>query len=1001
MTIGCRIVLCLLLLNVPNIEAQLVINEGSNKNYSLIADEEEEYPDWIELHNASSTAIDLFGYSLSDNADDPDRWTFPHYILEPGAFLVVFCSEKNRFRSDPFTNTVNTGPFTPQEGWNQHDFDTPFIWNGISNIVVNVCSYNSQGYTVNSVFRQSETEFNSSISAFVDGNDAACNFTNGAPSNRRPNIRLNGITIGNDNIQNSPFDYPAPYGNWYWSARHQFLFTVDELMNAGLQPGPIESLAFDVAQTEATLYDYIDFSLNHSSFEGFTNLFQSAEGYFFHTNFRIAANGETVYLFNPSNALISLLNIDAQGVDLSVGRNPNASNTIGLFGNPSPEASNNGNALFDDFTLPAVFSQNSGVYNTPIQVSLFNPNTAPSALYYTLDGSDPDQSAQLYTGTPITIFQNTVIKTRCYKTGLLPSEIRAASYLVGISHVTPIISVITENDNLYGPEGIFDNFNQDWLRAAHVQYFDETPNHDLVFSQATGIIMDGGAGGSRSHPQRSFRLELADGVVGGNPVQETIIPGKPQRNRYSKFYLRNGSNQWQILPYKDAAQVKLMSEETKNYYSGMRPVSVYINGGYFGLYELREKFDGEFFEVYDGAESESIEILSLSFFYGSVLRAVRGSVESFQESREAWEELEPENPNYWEEADALFDLEYYVDYIIGETWMGNEDWPQNNIKIYRSNATNNRWRFCIQDLELAMNPNGISDCFTGSIQRLINESGGNPYTSIWLESMENRRFHDYFINRYADLMNTSYREERLLAVSDSFLYSTVLEMPKQFTRWGDPNNVTGQMNDFLDNHEAFQNDLVCRSEQVRNEIQSVFELPRQVNLELDVFPPGAGKIKISTVTPETYPWEGVYFDGIPVKIEAIANFGYQFSNWNDNPLISNVANPVFSDTLETFNTSFVAFFEPDLSGVEGVNSSLLRLSPNPADAFIELALTRPAQAESLVEILNVEGKVMYSGVWNIHQTKASLETHSLAPGIYIVRLTEGGKHLHTKRFVKS
>ena len=84
---------------------------------------------------------------------------------------------------------------------------------------------------------------------------------------------------------------------------------------------------------------------------------------------------------------------------------------------------------------------------------------------------------------------------------------------------------------------------------------------------------------------------------------------------------------------------------------------------------------------------------------------------------------------------------------------------------------------------------------------------------------------------------------------------------------------------------------------------------------------------------------------------------------------------MFLDTLEAFNTAFVAFFEPDLSSVENLNSSILRVSPNPANAFIELALTRPAQAESLVEILNTEGKVVYSGVWNMHQTKASLETH--------------------------
>jgi hypothetical protein len=91
--------------------------------------------------------------------------------------------------------------------------------------------------------------------------------------------------------------------------------------------------------------------------------------------------------------------------------------------------------------------------------------------------------------------------------------------------------------------------------SVHVQYFDETLQHNLIFSQASGMIQDGGAGGSRSHPQHSFRLELDHGTVGGNTVNYPIIPNKSERNLYSKMYFRNGSNQFQVLPHKDAITV--------------------------------------------------------------------------------------------------------------------------------------------------------------------------------------------------------------------------------------------------------------------------------------------------------------------------------------------------------------------------------------------------------------------------------------------------------------
>ena len=67
------------------IHAQIVINEGSNKNNSSIADEEGDYTDWIELYNSSGSTIDLFNYSLTDTNSQPAQWVFPHHNLLPGA----------------------------------------------------------------------------------------------------------------------------------------------------------------------------------------------------------------------------------------------------------------------------------------------------------------------------------------------------------------------------------------------------------------------------------------------------------------------------------------------------------------------------------------------------------------------------------------------------------------------------------------------------------------------------------------------------------------------------------------------------------------------------------------------------------------------------------------------------------------------------------------------------------------------------------------------------
>ncbi|MBM3437141.1 MAG: hypothetical protein FJY07_13105, partial [Bacteroidetes bacterium] len=615
-----------------------------------------------------------------------------------------------------------------------------------------------------------------------------------------------------------------------------------------------------------------------------------------------------------------------------------ASGVVALFYPPTPKASNNSSFPYSAFAEPLTFSANSGFYIGPFTVSINNPNGVNSQVYYTLDGSDPTTSSFFYNDSPIPINESTVLKARAFLDGILPSDIKAATYFFNVDHITPVISVITDNENLYGPTGIFDNFNKDWLRSAHVEYFDSMPSHPLVFSQAAGMMVDGGAGGSRSHPQHSFRLEFNNGVLGTGPINHVVIPDRPYRSTYSDFYLRNGSNQYLAFPYKDAAQVKMMSNGINNYYSAWRPVSVYINGDYFGLYELREKINQEMFLTLENPAPGSIEIKTLSYFYGCVLRAISGSVDNYWNSCQAFKLLDPTDPNFWNQADQYFDLTYYTDYIIGESWMGSTDWPWNNIKIYRSNVTGFRWRFCLIDLELAMAPNSWTDCYFDHIGYMLGQDPGNPYIGVWLRSIQNDRYRNYFINRYADVIFTAFDTSMLLAIENNFYNQTLPEMANEYYRWGDPNNIPAQMENFYNNHIIFQSQLICRSPEVRNHIQNHFGLQGQVEVTLEIEPQEAGSIKISTITPDDYPWSGIYFNGLPVRIEAIPEYGFEFDSWQENGLISDTLDPVFNDTLEAENIIFKAYFSPVISDHNNDDKSLpvFVLYPSPANESIKV-----------------------------------------------------------------
>jgi hypothetical protein len=945
--------------------------------------------------------VNLENWKLADQLNGLNAWIFPNLNIPAQSFMRVFCSGKDRYGSPPFTPTANTTSFQPVVSWNTHPFSQAFNWDGSSNIIVNVCSYNNTGYTENSIFYQSTTPFTSCVASFVDGSPAACSNNIGQTYNQRPNIKLNNAIIGSGTITNSNTDYPAPYGNWYWGARHQMLILASELQAAGLNAGPISSLSFQVASTNGEFYDYIDIALIQTSLTELDANFLPLQGQLLHTNFKLDGTGEHVYLFNSTNQLQDQLEIVCPQPDISVGRFPNGSTNL-TWMSPSPGLSNNSNQTYSD-TLPRPqISLNSGIYNglQSVQISTSIPNTV-GKLVYTINGQDPTINSATYVG-PVSVSSNQVLRAKVFplnNNNLLPSEQAVATYLFGVSHTTPILLVNTPNENLFGANGIFDNWWTDWVKPAYAVLLDTGQTHPILHQTKTAMRMDGGAGGSRSHPQHSFRLSFTHGAFGDKPIAFPLLPDRPNRAQYSDIYLRNGSNQYLNLPYKDASQVRMMSEGSANYYASYRPVSVYINGAYFGLYELREKFNQEYFEQHDNATRDSIELLSLSYWYNLVLRAVEGDVDNFWSDYSNFNALDPSSPTYWQDADQYFDLKHYTDYIIAESWMGNVDWPGNNIKIYRSDASQKRWRFALIDLELSMQPNGWTNCTDNHIAYMMGQSEDNPYINIWKQSIENLAYRNYFINRFADQMNTSYRQEQLLATEQAFYESMLPEMPLQFARWGDPNNIAGQMATFEENHQIFQEQLLCRSTFVFNQLRLQFNLTKKVQVNLAVEPAEAGEIQLNTIQPTSYPWSGTYFDGVPIQMEPVAKPGYVFSHWLP---AANIVDSL-ADSLSVFvtqtNQTFTAVFKvvplpPDPPYIE------FSVQPNPSNGLFSVWSTNKDLAKDCQYLIyDLQGRVIQKGpISDTYETILDLTAQRAA--VYWLTIYKGEDKLQTLELLK-
>ncbi len=961
--------------------AQLVINEASNRNFSQLLDEDAEAQDWVELYNNGTEVINLNGYQLNKSNSALSGFVFGQYLLQPNEYLVVFCSGKNRQYSEPFTFVHGTDGFIPQNGWNDHIFSTPYQWDGVSNLVINTCSYSNAGYTVNSIFNQTYTTFPSAVVAVQDGGDGICGAQTGDLHSIRPVMKINGVTIGNYDYVNGTTDYPAPYGNWYWAARNQFMLRADELSAAGIVPGEIQQISFDVNYTDPTLYTYFNVQVKQVGQMEMTNQFINNEGAHFHTNFGLSSSGDSLYLFNPQGQLVNDFYVNCPTYNISQGRIPNGIGNELTFSTPNPGDFNSNDVIVNGMASAPILSENSGVYSGLLSVDLYDTNPNGSAIYYTTNGNEPTVNDNLWSGISIPIFQSTVVRAKSFITGMLPSEMTSASYLINVNHSTPIVSVTTDATNLYGENGIFDNWWQDWEKYAQMDYFDSTAQHQWVFSRQAAMQIDGGAGGSRSHPQHSFRLEFAKSIFSETPVLLPLIPHQPERADYDRLYFRNGSNQWLQLPYKDASLTEMTTRANNGYYSTMRPVSVYLNGQYFGLYEMREKLDEEYFKHQDKGSKNSMDVLSLSYWNGGVLRATAGDVNHYWNDVGYVWGLDPTAPDYMNKLDSLFDMTYLTDYIIGETFVTNYDWPYNNIKIHRSDSTLNKWRFATIDLELSLQPNGWSDCNSNGLEHAMGNGQDNPFIRPWWQSLANPQYRRYFINRYADVLNSSYRIERLLEVENNFFNIWTPEMPNEYQRWGDPWNVGGWMNDYYNRHLQLREELLCKSQNIRGQIQSVMGLgsPREITLNIE--PTGAGEIHLNTLNISDSTWNGYYYEDVDIDILANAKEGYHFSHWGVNNVIEDTLSAFWNGLVAEDSLVFTAYFEEDttiVNSTQSLESFEAHLFPNPAQEQIQII------SESLnntVEFFDILGQKVDSKGFIGNQT--SVDIRAWSKGVYV------------------
>jgi hypothetical protein len=183
--------------------------------------------------------------------------------------------------------------------------------------------------------------------------------------------------------------------------------------------------------------------------------------------------------------------------------------------------------------------------------------------------------------------------------------------------------------------------------------------------------------------------------------------------------------------------------------------------------------------------------------------------------------------------------------------------------------------------------------------------------------MSNPKFRNEFVNQYADRLNTNFTSEKVNATIDSLKQIFLPEINDHLIRWG------LSYDNWQNNYTVIKNYAKFRPNYARIHMKSVLGLGELLNIKVEVDTPGTGRVKVNSVIPDSYPFTGVYFKGLPIKLTAIPAPGYKFLRWEVGSLNSKT---ITIDYNMAATGTFNAVFE--LAGSADVNIVINEINYN-------------------------------------------------------------------------
>lgn len=750
--------------------SELCMSEVMTDNRTYAFGEERIVCDYVELFNPEEVPVSLADYALSDDINHPEKIVFSEDAEIParGTFLILFTDSPITGERMVSTNQIRLNTqgeklilfrrsqqrvvdlvHTPEleadccysrhEGaWTSSDVPTPHWENtayGKSGVDAELRASNGSGIFLSEVLT-------SNIRTSLPGVEGHYDYVELYNASSSP-VNLNGFTLSNDAGQPRKWTF----GNLVIPANGYALVYCEP-----------DNLSM---ATEDVIY----------------------------AGFRLRAGGCNVYLHGPDGRLLDRLHVPSLDSDTGYGR------TIGEAGlfyyhTPTPGMPNADG--FVGYSEQPSVSVPGGLYDRPVSVSLSAPEGV--SIYYTLDGSDPDASSLRYTGL-VEIERTTTLRACAVSESLEASHAVTQTYFISTYHSLPVIALTTDPDNLWneedgmladGPDIDRETQKRPWQKAAYwkkmqnpgyIEYYDERGTQQL----SQGMLFSCMGQFSLDMPQKSFSIR-ANSQFGQDAFEFAAFDDRPYAS-YAAFALRNGGQDGLYTRVLDGLQARLAEQcGTTVITQAWKPVIVYLNGAYWGHYNLRERVGIEMIAQHEGwSVPENIDLLEGNGTgSGNVNNGSNAAYRELVDYIKAHDlATEPEALKHVLEQ---VDVENMIDYFFFEMFYGNTD--SGNIRFYRNAVEGDgKWRYVLYDLDW-----GLFDSASGGPAFVLNPDGmgaRDKFTSniLILKLLAVPAIRDQFLTRGGELFQTVFTTEHMIAQLDEMVERIEPEMPMHFARW--------------------------------------------------------------------------------------------------------------------------------------------------------------------------------------------------------------------------